>query len=132
MQEKILTAKVFVINKDGLILAIRRSKTDPRRPLTWDLPGGVVEHGEDPTETAGRELTEETGLRSKDTKIIATRTTNENRYIVRLIYVTHFDQDESHMTITLSYEHDQYKWVTKKEFVELDLPASYKDCLDNF
>lgn len=31
--------------------------------LSWELPGGVVEPGEDPSTTAARELSEETGYR---------------------------------------------------------------------
>ena len=35
--------KAVLVRADGKILALRRSKTDPARPLTWDLPGGDVE-----------------------------------------------------------------------------------------
>ena len=40
------TLKIILINNENKILALRRSGTDPRRQHTWDLPGGVLEHGE--------------------------------------------------------------------------------------
>lgn len=125
MQEKTIVAKAFVINSDGLILVLRRSKTAPTRPLTWDLPGGGVDFGEDPTEAVIREAKEEAELDLKDARVFITKTTNEEKYVVRLLYFAYTGTAK----IVLSFEHDDYRWVTKKEFGELDIPNLYKDCL---
>jgi 8-oxo-dGTP pyrophosphatase MutT (NUDIX family) len=45
-----------------VLLASRRTR---RGDLVWGLPKGLVEHGEDPGETAVREVEEETGYRAK-------------------------------------------------------------------
>ena len=45
--------------RDGAVLLARLIGADP--PL-WTLPGGGLDHGEDPRDGASRELTEETGL----------------------------------------------------------------------
>lgn len=56
-------AGVILVDRDGrLLLQLRDGNTriDPHR---WCLPGGHVDPGEDPLESAHRELLEETGLK---------------------------------------------------------------------
>jgi ADP-ribose pyrophosphatase YjhB (NUDIX family) len=43
--------------RDGAVLLARLTGTDPR----WTLPGGGLDHGEDPRDGAIREVEEETG-----------------------------------------------------------------------
>jgi 8-oxo-dGTP diphosphatase len=45
----------------GRVLLVRASSRSVR-PGTWLLPGGGIDHGEDPAEAVVREMTEETGL----------------------------------------------------------------------
>jgi ADP-ribose pyrophosphatase YjhB (NUDIX family) len=45
--------------RDGAVLLARLAGTDPR----WTLPGGGLDHGEDPRDGAIREVEEETGYR---------------------------------------------------------------------
>ena len=44
----------------------------------WGIPGGFMNHGEQPEETARREIMEETGLRIENTEIIRARTINRH------------------------------------------------------
>lgn len=57
------TAVVF--NDDGQILIQKRSDI-----ALWGLPGGYYEPGEEPAETAMREVYEETGLKVKPTRLV--------------------------------------------------------------
>lgn len=124
--QKIIVAKAFLINSDGLILTLRRSSTDVIRPLTWDLPGGGVEDNEDPTDAVIRETEEEAGIKLENPQVFRVKTTTKEKYVIRILYYGYVDKSD----VTLSFEHDQYKWVTKEEFRSLDTPNHYKDCLD--
>jgi len=58
MAKKPLGAAAFIRNAAGRMLLVRHSYG----PLNWELPGGAAEEGESATETAIREVREETGL----------------------------------------------------------------------
>lgn len=49
-----------LIEKDGEYLMIEEGKEHVKG--TWNIPGGGIEHGEDPVEAVKREVKEETGL----------------------------------------------------------------------
>jgi 8-oxo-dGTP diphosphatase len=113
-----LTQKTFVFNPEGKFLALFRTASAPSRPLKWDLPGGAYEIGENPKESAEREIREETGLEVRDLRpLTLVGVHNEIReYWVRVAYTAQTDQTE----VKLSFEHQDYRWVTKDEFLALD------------
>ena len=49
-----------VVERDGAVLLARWIGSDPPR---WTLPGGGLDHGEDPRDAAIREVEEETGYK---------------------------------------------------------------------
>lgn len=55
-----------VRNSKGNVLAFERSD----RKDAWQLPQGGIDEGEDPVEGVWRELEEETGLTSKDVRLV--------------------------------------------------------------
>ena len=57
-------AYVLVRDDDGRILLTRFVQEDNPDSGKWTMPGGGMEWGEHPVETAARELDEETGLRA--------------------------------------------------------------------
>lgn len=109
------------------MLALRRSETDPSRPLTWDLPGGNIEEGEDLVENLKREIFEEVGIEVENISILGalSGTSKKGEYAIQIAYIATVDNPE----IKLSYEHDQYKWVTKEEFFELESTQKIKKFL---
>lgn len=64
-QRRAMPVIVVVTNDDGKILMSQRHEyTNPYHGL-WQLPGGGIEFGEHPKETALREVREEVGLHVK-------------------------------------------------------------------
>ncbi len=110
-----VSQKAFVFNSAGKILALRRSDTDPSRPLTWDLPGGQLEERENLEESMRREIREEAGIEVEDLIVRGAygSTNKRNEYWVMILYHAKVTDP----VITLSYEHDQYEWLTKEEFI---------------
>jgi len=117
-EEKIIgvTQKAIVIRGDGKFLAILRSKTAPSYPEAWDLPGGELDYGEDPMGGIIREIKEETGLDVKNLKPFDTYgRENPVGFWVTIAYSCEAVTDE----VTLSYEHSEFKWVNREEFLLL-------------
>lgn len=122
--------KVVIFNDQGKILALRRSPTDPHRPLTWDLPGGDLEVGEDPREGILREVKEEVGIEIKNLQLldVVGRYNDKQEYWLGIGYkaiaVT--------TNVVLSYEHDQFEWVTKEEFLSRESSEKLRHLVSNF
>jgi 8-oxo-dGTP diphosphatase len=65
MNKQIIVSLGLVIHEGKVLLTQRRGVPDK-----WELPGGKVEFGEDPSHTAIREVKEETGYDVVDVKMI--------------------------------------------------------------
>ncbi|MET8162824.1 NUDIX hydrolase [Streptomyces sp. NPDC005329] len=68
MRKKLRVAAYAVCVRDGQLLLARSPAPDGT--LEWVLPGGGMEHGEDPLDTVVRELDEETGYRVQVTGLL--------------------------------------------------------------
>jgi len=123
-----VTGKAVVLNAEGKILALHRTETAPTRPLKWDLPGGRLEFGEDPVEGILREIREETGLeveRPRPYDVYAK--THPDGHWVSIGYVAKAKTTD----VKLSYEHDEYRWLTKDEFLALDSGSKNEQFVKN-
>jgi ADP-ribose pyrophosphatase len=60
--ERADSVAVVAVDPDGAVILVRQFRPPARRWLV-ELPAGTVHEGEEPLETAKRELAEETGLR---------------------------------------------------------------------
>lgn len=112
-----LVAKAVLFN-DGEVLLLRRSNTDSRRPLQWDLPGGYVEDGEEIKEGCAREVDEEAGIKVTDKDLHLAHALTEivdGKSVTWLIFIGRTDAKE----IKLSYEHDKYEWVSLDKAIEM-------------
>ncbi len=100
-----------VLYKRGRILLLRR------KDGIWEFPGGGVDWGEQPEDSAIRELREETGISvQKPLRYLgitsATYKKGENeKHSIYLVYSAETDND----IVQLSGEHDEYRWLSKTE-----------------
>lgn len=121
----LLITKLIVVNDEGKVLTMRRSEDAPRRPWTWDFPGGIVEYGEQPLESMLREAVEESALifSQEDVRLIDVVTHPRGDEYGALVFYTAKHTD---IEVKLSYEHDCHRWVTKEEFQQLETPDVFK------
>lgn len=117
----LVVSKSLIANNAGEILVMKRSGHIPN-PRTWDLPGGIVDPGEHPRDTATREAYEETGLDVK-LNLLDVGANTDFDHSVAIIYTADADGQLVH----LSHEHTEYKWVSISEFDGLEISQKYKD-----
>lgn len=121
-----IAQKALVLNSEGKILILRRTKTAPSRPLGWDIPGGSLAFGEDPKEGMLREIKEETGILVSNVKPIDVIHFLDDDVYTLMIGYTAISQTDH---VNLSFEHDEYKWISKEEFLNENIPATFKEFL---
>ncbi len=112
-------SKAAIFNDDN-VLVLRRSSTDIKRPLEWDLPGGYIDESEDFIAGCVREIKEETGLRFEPQNLYLahaqSQANNSNGSDSLLIFVGRTNSKE----IKLSHEHDKFKWVSLEQAIDGD------------
>jgi 8-oxo-dGTP diphosphatase len=104
-----------IIERDGLVLAARRSAT-MSMPLKWEFPGGKVDVGESLEECLSRELAEELGIHVKIGRALSPTT---YRYPLFMITLYPFICVIASGQLTL-HEHAELIWVPPWELHALD------------
>jgi len=98
------------LHRDGEILILKRA--DGIESGGWFAPGGHVEYGESPPETACRETLEEIGIRiaPETLRLLETYTIfpGEGLHHLGIVYLAPFPGGD----VTLNEEHTGFRWVT--------------------
>lgn len=123
--------KVFLRNKQGKYLLLHRSSHKyPEINNPWDIPGGRINPGTPLLDNLRREIKEETGLElAEKPKLLAAQDILRipDKHVIRITYVATIS---GLPTLDLK-EHDDFKWVSKAEFLEQDnLDLYVKELLD--
>ena len=141
----VLSQKCIIKNKSGEILLIKRSKNNKTMLHLWEFPGGKAENKENIYKALKREVHEETGINIKNISNICHSTSfNSKRkkykglqYLVNT-HLADIDFKNTKMStnndvlITLSEEHDEYKWVNVKNALKINLRNEVKNAIECF
>ena len=121
--------KAIILNKEDKILLLQRSEKAGAGGK-WSLPGGGLDHGEDPIEGMKREIIEETELSVTELKPVNLRSyiTDEKDFLVIVGYVAKAVSEN----VRLNWEHDKYKWLTLEEALKLELTEGARYFLSTF
>jgi 8-oxo-dGTP pyrophosphatase MutT (NUDIX family) len=108
-----LGTDVAITNIDKKLLVLKRTDDD-----SWSLPCGWVDVGEKPFDTAVRESKEEAGIDIEPLGYIAITEKGPHIY-PKLTYQVNVlvaaKPLEKEISISLSHEHSEYKWIDDKE-----------------
>lgn len=115
-------ASATIIVNDGKILILKRSSTKRSYPSVWNFASGSIESGENPSDAAIRETSEETSLSisGDDLKFIGKYTIN--KVVVYFFLVKKFVGE-----ISLNNENSEYLWIDPHDMHKyhfLPYPAS--------
>ena len=112
---------VAILDDDSNMLLLLRSAKSRWMPKKWGLPGGKVEAGEEPAETAIRETKEETSLNIQNLIYLK----DFSNKAVDLFYTPVYDGD-----VQIDFEHDDYEWVSRAEVEQYDTTPRIVEIFD--
>lgn len=119
--------KVVVFNQDKQLLFLKRSAKSSR-PGGWDFPGGGLEK-EEPIEGIKREAREEANIEITDIKPTVLVTHDREEPSMRTLIIGYVGRLESG-EVKLSFEHDEFKWLSIEEALKVDLPEGHRKFLE--
>ena len=120
-----------LIENDGRFLLLERAGVMPTdNGWYWDIPGGRINEGELLMDALAREVSEETGLTLEgEPKLFMAQDIFVDKaglHVVRLTYRGAASGD-----VTLSDEHQSYKWVERDELLDDSIDPYLKKALES-
>lgn len=119
------TAIVALQNEHGDFLILQRGSTAPWMPNKWSLVGGVVDAGEEPLDSAIREVKEEIGVDVSNLYFVTHQNTNDSGHLY--FYKGKLPKGYK---IELDYENQDFAWVNKHNYSSYDYVPHIKDFLE--
>ena len=124
---------VVIADREGKILLQHRVYPEGK----WSLPGGLMELGESPEETAVREVYEETNLRVSKLELLnvysgknylCIAANGDNYYVVTIVYMT--ETYEGDLKVN-DNESKEFRWFSLEELPE-KLVATHQTILSDY
>jgi len=137
MTQKILEKNVqrigiygFILDNENRVLLLKRAAHDSN-PNLWELPGGGLDHGENPEEGVAREVWEEANLSVQALYPLAIKSKLSDRdphkHTIRIAYFCRLLEPKS--SVTLSNEHSDFSWVNPSGDLPSPVSGLVKICL---
>ena len=126
-------AKALLINSknEALILTLSEHTEKPEKSFKPDLPGGLVDPGENEHEAVIREVAEETGIsiQNDEMKMVYSRTEffkDENKSITKHLFIVNVTGAAD---VKLSWEHSDYDWIPLSSLHGIELRSFYDEAI---
>lgn len=114
-------AAVFDTSREKVVV-VRRNKSKQWKYDAWDLPGGHLEDNEEPEIAISRELMEECGIKCENLQKAGFFLHNGVKVV--LAYTGTIENQE---LVASDGEEDTPLWLTKEEFMKLNIGSAYRD-----
>lgn len=111
-----MISKCLINDKDGNFLVLELNK-HPDFGNDADLPGGTVDPGETIVQAAAREANEEAGIDIHPDDLTLLYEGDEYSYHDSF-YTLYGYEFDVRPTVSLSWEHASYEWVSKNELIK--------------
>jgi len=125
-----VAAKAIIVDDDGMMLTLLRGASAPTNPLHWDLPGGILEYGEALEDCVVRETREEAGIEIDSLRVFhaVARKNSLGEFWTTVYFAAHARS----RYVTISWEHDEWRWVSPDEFLTLTIPDRQRETVERF
>lgn len=122
--------KVLIKNSNDEYLFIKRTELlQNETEVSWDIPGGRIEHEEPLADALHREVSEELGVDLVGTPRLVNAqdifVPAKDLHVVRLTYTLDLDIP----SVTLSDEHEESVWITQDNFAKLNVEPFLRETL---
>lgn len=114
------------VHKDGKVLVLKRSERETFLPGFFELPGGKVEFGEDPSDALKREMKEEVSLDieiQKPYALFSYVSEDGNRQTVDIQFIVKVVGDNE---IKISTAHEAYEWIGRENIENYKMSEEMK------
>lgn len=114
---KFVVGVIGIIRKVDTILLMRRALTKSTNQGKWESVAGKVEFNEHPNDTLRREIKEESGLNVliHEQPLAVFQAMRGTEPMILIYYLCDYAKGD----VTLSKEHDDYKWATLQDLKAL-------------
>ena len=119
-----LAVKAVIFDEENRFLLLRRSPANQNFVGCWEWPGGKLDPGENFATALLREAREETSL---TVEITALAGATEFEVQAANVVLLCMEARPISGKISLSREHDAFKWVRAEELTDLKLPPAIHD-----
>ncbi len=119
-----VSVKGFIIWEDKYLF-IKKVSNGSKNQGYWELPGGGLDFGEFPEDGLAREIKEETNLEIIVLRPLITWSfiKNNNKQVIGITYLC----EAKNNTVTISEEHEDFAWVKKEDFDNINLLPELKE-----